>query len=57
MSFLTVKDNKDQHVKNMWPKVGLQIFYNATMTRLIHKTLCKAANTKLFSSSQSQLMK
>ena len=44
-------------LKNRWPKVGLQIFCNATLTRLIHKTLSKAASTKLFTSSQSQLMK
>ena len=53
-----VKDDKNQHLNYRWSnKAGLQIFHNIIMTRLIHKTITKAAITKLFGLHHLQLVK
>ena len=52
-----VKDDKNQHLNYRWSKAGLQIFHNIIMTRLIHKTITKAAITKLFGLHHLQFVK
>ena len=45
---LTVKDDRDQYLNYRQSEAGLQIFHSTIMTGLIHKTITKAAITKLF---------